>query len=481
MVHCVPRVLRLQKLDPIGDNREARPEYHVADEAYRRDRERVYARRDGAHPEEPEYGLYPAVLRKRASDIDVPTYRTEHPNHYYADRNTAYVGSGDVKNGEYSESRGRGGGDWNGREFRDAREVAYRDARSAPYVAHTHDGYTRDELRQGNPDHGGHDSQERREKQQRQERERMGSSAGGPSYYPNGQGHVENGEGRTGSGRQGRPYKMGGEPGDVSETERQVRYCHPHHTPVATDRHEAGEGGPLKAVATASMNHTSSQGTLAPPPSNQINPNVDPGFNPSQQQQRQHRDGGTVGEASSSHTDSCGGITKTAQNGVRSADCTSPEPGVDAVGSRCSTPCRVSGSASPAADAGATVKVNASSPSGAASGRCDKGQHSHASDNLPTDKDQPRAEEFATAEAFGEVVKDKSGFTRLCIPENPPIVPRRPPSKGNKRETLSDIAHRIPVAVMRPYFNYPLRTAAEVIFPAFAVLWDCEENAGFRQ
>lgn len=63
---------------------------------------------------------------------------------------------------------------------------------------------------------------------------------------------------------------------------------------------------------------------------------------------------------------------------------------------------------------------------------------------------------------FCEVVRDASGVTRLFIPENPPIVPRRPPSKGNKRETLGDIAHRIPVTVMRPYFNYPLRTAAEV-------------------
>lgn len=51
---------------------------------------------------------------------------------------------------------------------------------------------------------------------------------------------------------------------------------------------------------------------------------------------------------------------------------------------------------------------------------------------------------------------------RLCIPAEPPKVPRRPPSKGNKRETLSDIARRIPIQVMRAYFNYPLRTAAQV-------------------
>lgn len=51
---------------------------------------------------------------------------------------------------------------------------------------------------------------------------------------------------------------------------------------------------------------------------------------------------------------------------------------------------------------------------------------------------------------------------RLQIPDEPPKVPRRPPSKGNKRETLGDIAKRIPVQLMRQYFNYPLRTAAEV-------------------
>lgn len=53
---------------------------------------------------------------------------------------------------------------------------------------------------------------------------------------------------------------------------------------------------------------------------------------------------------------------------------------------------------------------------------------------------------------------------RLCIPAEPPKVPRRPPSKGNKRETLSDIARRIPIQVMRAYFNYPLRTAAQVLY-----------------
>ncbi|CAM9288929.1 unnamed protein product [Scytosiphon promiscuus] len=52
---------------------------------------------------------------------------------------------------------------------------------------------------------------------------------------------------------------------------------------------------------------------------------------------------------------------------------------------------------------------------------------------------------------------------RLAIPQEPPKVPRRPPSKGNKRETLADIARRIPVQLMRHYFNYPLRAAAEAM------------------
>lgn len=49
-------------------------------------------------------------------------------------------------------------------------------------------------------------------------------------------------------------------------------------------------------------------------------------------------------------------------------------------------------------------------------------------------------------------------------PPQPPTLPPRPPSKGNKREILADIAKRIPVDVMRRYFNYPLRSAAEVSF-----------------
>lgn len=68
----------------------------------------------------------------------------------------------------------------------------------------------------------------------------------------------------------------------------------------------------------------------------------------------------------------------------------------------------------------------------------------------------------ATRRARGNPSLSDNLPPRLEIPENPPRVPRRPPSKGNKRETLADIARRIPVDVMRTYFNYPLRTAAEV-------------------
>ncbi|CAM9642952.1 unnamed protein product [Pylaiella littoralis] len=52
---------------------------------------------------------------------------------------------------------------------------------------------------------------------------------------------------------------------------------------------------------------------------------------------------------------------------------------------------------------------------------------------------------------------------RLHLAPVPPILPRRPLSKGNKREILADIAERIPVELMRQYFNYPLRSAAEAM------------------
>lgn len=50
----------------------------------------------------------------------------------------------------------------------------------------------------------------------------------------------------------------------------------------------------------------------------------------------------------------------------------------------------------------------------------------------------------------------------LFIPDEPPMVPRRPPRRGNCRETLGDIAKRVPLQVMCPYFNYPLSVAAKV-------------------
>lgn len=52
---------------------------------------------------------------------------------------------------------------------------------------------------------------------------------------------------------------------------------------------------------------------------------------------------------------------------------------------------------------------------------------------------------------------------RLRIPDEPPTLPPRDVSKaGSKREVLADIAKRIPVELMREYFNYPLRVSAEV-------------------
>ncbi|CBN78312.1 Putative NIN-like transcription factor [Ectocarpus siliculosus] len=91
------------------------------------------------------------------------------------------------------------------------------------------------------------------------------------------------------------------------------------------------------------------------------------------------------------------------------------------------------------------------------------GRHPAASGGARPRVDSLAGEDCDVGKPFCEVVRDASGLTRLFIPETPPVVPRRPPSKGNKRETLGDIAHRIPVTVMRPYFNYPLRTAAEAM------------------
>ncbi|CBJ30079.1 Putative NIN-like transcription factor [Ectocarpus siliculosus] len=53
---------------------------------------------------------------------------------------------------------------------------------------------------------------------------------------------------------------------------------------------------------------------------------------------------------------------------------------------------------------------------------------------------------------------------RLRIPDEPPTLPPRDVSKaGSKREVLADIAKRIPVELMREYFNYPLRVSAEAM------------------
>ncbi|CAM9129821.1 unnamed protein product, partial [Scytosiphon promiscuus] len=101
-----------------------------------------------------------------------------------------------------------------------------------------------------------------------------------------------------------------------------------------------------------------------------------------------------------------------------------------------------------------SMKPHSEDEVGGRSSRHAVGGRQHAGGPRPEDSDE---------KPFCEVVRDESGVTRLFIPETPPVVPRRPPSKGNKRETLSDIAHRIPVTVMRPYFNYPLRTAAEAM------------------
>ncbi|CAB1098953.1 unnamed protein product [Ectocarpus sp. CCAP 1310/34] len=91
------------------------------------------------------------------------------------------------------------------------------------------------------------------------------------------------------------------------------------------------------------------------------------------------------------------------------------------------------------------------------------GRHPAASGGARPRMDSLAGEDCDVGKPFCEVVRDATGLTRLFIPETPPVVPRRPPSKGNKRETLGDIALRIPVTVMRPYFNYPLRTAAEAM------------------
>lgn len=61
---------------------------------------------------------------------------------------------------------------------------------------------------------------------------------------------------------------------------------------------------------------------------------------------------------------------------------------------------------------------------------------------------------------YREVEADPLCMTRLNIPKNPPMLLL--PTTLNKREKLDDIARRIPISVLRPYFNYRLRKAAEV-------------------
>lgn len=65
--------------------------------------------------------------------------------------------------------------------------------------------------------------------------------------------------------------------------------------------------------------------------------------------------------------------------------------------------------------------------------------------------------------AASQHVRERPLPPRLSIPNDPPMVPRRPPRRGNCRETLDDIAKRVPLQVMCPYFNYPLSVAAKVI------------------
>eukprot|EP00752_Nemacystus_decipiens_P011077 g9841.t1 len=51
----------------------------------------------------------------------------------------------------------------------------------------------------------------------------------------------------------------------------------------------------------------------------------------------------------------------------------------------------------------------------------------------------------------------------LNLPKTPRKLGRRPPVKGHKRETLYDIARRVPLSIMREYFNFSLRQAADAM------------------
>lgn len=199
---------------------------------------------------------------------------------------------------------------------------------------------------------------------------------------------------------------------------------HQYHYPHPDSRHARGApGGHLSAPAGSPPAHgrRGSDGTSPPPPLHSVRRNIRPGVSAAgppadtRSEGPQGR-GRAITRGSGGHIDEGGGGGGSA---ARSGDPNNPKSeDEEAVGGRRKTRAGDPAGSGPAGGGGKTP--------------------------------------------FNEVVMDASGVTRLFIPENPPIVPRRPPSKGNKRETLGDIAHRIPVTVMRPYFNYPLRTAAEV-------------------
>lgn len=77
----------------------------------------------------------------------------------------------------------------------------------------------------------------------------------------------------------------------------------------------------------------------------------------------------------------------------------------------------------------------------------------------------PRRTRAASGNEGGNKKKTKKSSIQrgpLNIPATPPKLARRPLEKAKKRETLKEIAKRVPVEVVVPYFNYPLRKAAQV-------------------
>ncbi|CAN0292374.1 unnamed protein product [Ectocarpus sp. 6 AP-2014] len=63
----------------------------------------------------------------------------------------------------------------------------------------------------------------------------------------------------------------------------------------------------------------------------------------------------------------------------------------------------------------------------------------------------------------GVVQQSNASRTPLNLPKTPRKLARQPPLKGTRRETLQDIARRVPVEVLLPYFNFSLRTAADAM------------------